>query len=125
MNEEMNMNYMRELVTKYKEEVSPLLPYLHWLEQQAGNDNSTQYDGGEAAATTMSFPIFDGTLLNFVKEANKTSLMEKNYLYVYSRNSIKTPKDEKAVIEKATIQDWNILCGILTRYVRGGMTQSY
>ena len=74
---------------------------------------------------TMSFPIFDGTLLSFIKEAGNTSFMDKNYVYVYSRLGLKTPEDEKKVIESATIQEWNVLCGILTRYVQGGMTQSY
>ena len=48
-----------------------------------------------------------------------------NYVYVYSRLGLKTPEDEKQAIERATIQEWNVLCGILTRYVLGGMTQSY
>ena len=117
--------YLQELSTKYKEELTPLLRYLHWLEQTAGNDNSTQYDGGDNASGTMKFPIFDGTLLSFVREVDKTSFMDRNYLYVYSRLGLKTPADERRVIESAGIQEWNVLCGILTRYVRGGMTQSY
>ncbi len=125
MTGELDKKYLQELSAKYKEELTPLLRYLFWLEQHAGNDNSTQYDGGENASKTMAFPIFDGTLLSFIKEADKTSFMDKNYVYVYSRLGLKTPMDEKQAIERAQIQDWNVLCGILTRYVRGGMTQSY
>lgn len=125
MTGEMDKKYLQELSSKYKEELTPLLRYMYWLEQNAGNDNSTQYDGGDNALGTMKFPIFDSTLLSFVKEADKTSFMDRNYLYVYSRLGLKTPMDEKHAIEKATIQEWNVLCGILTRYIRGGMTQSY
>ena len=122
---EMDKAYMRELAGKYKQELTPLLRYLSWLEQNAGKNLTKSYDGGEDASRTMSFPIYDSTLLSFIKEANKSSFMDKNYAYVYSRNNIKTPIDERRLIEKASMQDWNILCGILTRYVRGGMTQSY
>lgn len=125
MNGEVDKQYLRELSEKYKAELTPLFRYLHWLEQNAGVDNSTSYDGGEQASRTMSFPIFDSTLLSFVKEADKTSFMDKNYVYVYRRLGLKTPEDERRVIATAGIQEWNVLCGILTRYVRGGMTQSF
>ncbi len=125
MTGETDKKYLQELSVKYKEELTPLLRYLHWLEQTAGNDNSTRYDGGDNAAGTMKFPIFDGTLMNFVREVDRTSFMDRNYVYVYSRLGLKTPADERSAIEKAGIQEWNVLCGILTRYVRGGMTQSY
>lgn len=125
MNGEQDKKYLRELSAKYKEELTPLLRYLRWLEDHAGMDNSTNYDGGEQAGRTMSFPIFDSTLLSFIKEANNTSFMDPNYVYVYSRLGLKTPVEERRVIENAEIAEWNVLCGILTRYVRGGMTQSY
>lgn len=125
MNGEMDKAYMRELATKYKQELTPLLRYLSWLEQNAGNKMSTTYNGLENGNNTMSFPIYDSTLLSFIKEASKTSFMDKNYAYIYSRYNLKTPEQERALIEKATMQDWNVLCGILTRYVKGGMTQSY
>lgn len=125
MTGETDKKYLQEMSKKYKQELTPLLGYFHWLEQNAGIDSSTQYDGGESAGRTMSFPIFDSTLLNFIREAQQTSFMDNNYVYVYSRLGLTTPADEKKVIEQATIADWNVLCGILTRYVKGGMTQSY
>lgn len=125
MTGEMDKVYMRELAAKYKQELTPLLRYLSWLETNAGKNMTTSYDGGENSKSTMSFPVYDSTLLGFIKEASKSSFMDKNYAYIYSRHNIKTPIDERRLIEKATLNDWNILCGILTRYVRGGMTQSY
>lgn len=125
MTGEMDRMYLQELAQKYKIELTPLLRYHNWLEQNAGVDNTTQYKGGENAGKTMAFPVFDGTLLSFIREAQQTSFMDNNYVYVYSRLGLKTPEDEKRVIAQATIQEWNVLCGILTRYVKGGMTQSY
>ena len=72
----------------------------------------------------MSFPVYDGTLLRFVKEASRTKLMDKNYRYVYTRNHIRTPEDERRVIRAAELKDWDILRGILSRYVLGGMTKA-
>lgn len=125
MSGELDKDYMHELVEKYKQELTPLLRYYSWLEKNAGNNLSTTYDGNENGNHTMSFPIYDSTLLSFIKEAAKTSFMDKNYAYIYSRYGLKTPQEERKAIEKATIQEWNVLCGILTRYVQGGMTQSY
>ncbi len=122
---EMDKAYMRELAGKYKLELSPLLRYMHWLEQNAGKNLTTSYKASEDGMSTMSFPVYDSTLLSFIKEAGKTSFMDKNYAYIYSRYRIQTPQQERDLIEKATMQEWNVLCGILTRYVRGGMTQSY
>ncbi len=122
---EMDKAYMRELAGKYKVELSPLLRYMHWLEQNAGKNLTTSYNAGEDGMSTMSVPVYDSTLLSFIKEAGKTSFMDKNYAYIYSRYRIQTPQQERDLIDKATMQEWNVLCGILTRYVRGGMTQSY
>lgn len=118
-------DYMRGLAEKNKQELMPLLRYLDWFERNKGVKGSTNYNGTENGNHTMSFPIYDSTLLSFVKEAGKTALMDKNYMYVYSRLHLQTPEEERKAIERATLQDWNVLCGILTRYVRGGMTQSY
>ena len=117
--------YMREKAQGFKQELVPLLRYYTWLENTAGGKASTNYNGQENGNNTLSFPIYDSTLLSFVKEAAKTSFMDKNYQYVYSRNRISTPEQERAAIEKAKIQDWHILCGIFTKYVQGGMTKAY
>lgn len=118
-------DYMRNLAEKYKQELAPLLRYLDWLQKSQGTKGSTNYNGTENGNNTISFPIYDSTLLGFVKEAGKTTLMDKNYVYVYSRLHLQTPEDERQAIKRASLQEWNVLCGILTRYVRGGMTQSY
>lgn len=125
MDQNKDVIYMRGVALEYKKELLPLLRYLPYLEERSGFDPSTNYGGQENGNNTLSFPIFDGTLLSFVKEAGQTSFMDKNYSYVYSRNRINTPEDERKLIASATINEWGILCGILTRYVRGGMTKAY
>jgi hypothetical protein len=101
----------------------PLLKYLPWFESKLGSSVSSQYSGADIASSSISFPVYDGTLLNFVRQAEKTSLMNRNYSYVYTRNRIKTHDDERAMIEKAGIGEWDILCGILSKYVLGGKTK--
>lgn len=120
----MDQEYMRDMAKQYKEELTPLLRYLPWLEEHAGMKTGSEYDGHADGNTTMSFPIYDSTLLGFVKEAGKSGFMDRNYAYVYSRRQLKTPADERKAIEAATMREWNVLCGILSRYVLGGNTKA-
>ncbi|MDE7251686.1 MAG: hypothetical protein K2O32_01910 [Acetatifactor sp.] len=71
----------------------------------------------------MSFPVYESTLLSFVKEAKKTSFMDRNYRYIYTRNRIQTHEDERKMIQNAGIKEWDLLCGILSKYVLGGQTK--
>lgn len=116
--------YMKEKALEYKKELLPLLRYMRYFMERTGEDPSTNYEGQENGNNTLSFPIYDATLLAFVKEASKTSFMDKNYSYIYSWHRIRSAEDERKLIEKATITEWNVLCGILTNYVQGGMTRS-
>lgn len=120
---EQDMEYRRQLVQEYREAVMPLMRYLPWLMQNKGNTVSKTYSGQGIEETSITFPVYDTTLLRFVKDASATSLMDKNYRYIYTRNHIKTPEEERKAIEKATLKEWNILCGILSYYVLGGKTK--
>ena len=106
---------------EYKKTLKPLLRYLPWLEQTSGGEVSKNYNG---ETTVMSFPVYDGTLMSFVRELSKTSFMDRNYRYVYTRNRILNHDDERRFIEKATIKEWDMLCGILSKYVLGGQTRA-
>ncbi|MCR5311435.1 MAG: DUF6508 domain-containing protein [Lachnospiraceae bacterium] len=108
---------------EYREDVEKLLKYLPWLEQKAGNIVSRIYDEDGLSGTTISFPVYDSTLMNFINEATASGLMDDNYHYAYSRNSIHNVADEKAAIERATVADSEVLTGILSRYVLGGRTK--
>lgn len=114
----------RQQVEQYKQALLPLLRYLPWLEKSVGTKVSRNFDGGDVGEKVMGFPVYDGTLMNFVKEAGNSIFMDRNYRYVYTRNHIITHKDERRAIENATIREWGILCGILSKYVLGGRTKA-
>lgn len=112
--------YRQKLIAEYKEMVLPLLKYLAWFEQNAGNGVCSTYSGEEMSDTTLPFPVYNGTVMSFVKEAAKSPLMYKNYQYVYTRNAIRNHDDERRVIKRADLKDWDVLRAILSRYVLGG-----
>ena len=76
---EQSSEYREQLLESYKQAVRPLLPYLPWLEQSAGKRASSIYSGQDIGVNSVSFPVYDGTLLNFVREATKSPLMDRNY----------------------------------------------
>lgn len=117
---EQGIEYRQQVIEGYKQTVMPLLRYLPWLEQKSGTSVSTLYNGADIAEHSVTFPVYDGTLMNFVREAAKTSLMDKNYRYTYTRYHIRNHEDERRLIARAGWKEWNILCGILSRYVLGG-----
>ena len=120
---EQDVAYIQQLMQTYKQTVLPLLRYLPWLEQNAGKTASSIYGGQDIAEHSVAFPVYDGTLLHFVREASKSSLMDRNYSYVYTRNHIRNHEDERIVIKNAGWKEWNLLQGILSKYVLGGMTK--
>ncbi len=121
---EQDKEYMQQLMEKNRELLTPLLPFLPWLAQNAGKSARDERREGRAPENSLSFPIYDGHLMSFVKEAAKSPLMDKNYPYVYTRNRIKTHADERKVIAAATWKDWDVLRGILSKYVIGGRVKA-
>lgn len=121
---EQKMDYRQRLVQDYKQAVLPLLRYLPWLEQMAGKSAGGFYQDPEFSEHSMSIPVYDATLMGFVREAQRSSLMDRNYRYIYTRNGIKTHNDERRIIAAAELKDWEILAGILSKYVMGGQTKS-
>ena len=119
-----NSEYRQQLMSEYKQAVVPFLRYLPWFEKNAGQTGSTFYEGSDSTAGTMHFPVYDSTLMSFVKEISKSPLMDRNYSYIYTRNRIKTHEDERRFITSAELNDWGILRGILSKYVLGGMTKA-
>lgn len=107
----------------YRADVELLVTYIPWLESKVGQVVSKAYEGDETAKSTFSFPVYDTMLLNFVNDASRTGLMDDNYSYTYSQYFIKNHEDELKAIEGADIKHVDILCGILSKYVKGGMTK--
>lgn len=108
-----------EFLREYKSDILALSVYIPYFTSKGAKDVSKDYDG-EYGASSLNFPVFDSMLLAFVKKAQKTKLMDRNYPYVYSRNNIRTHDDERRVIAFATIRDIGKLRGILSRYVLEG-----
>ncbi len=111
----------QEMVDKYRPDVEKLAKYTDYLAQKAGGGVSSEYkpEGGR----TVNFPVYDSNLLRFVREADSTIFMDKNYPYVYSRNGIRTYQDELALIEKTDIMNMANIGGVLSHYIIGGRTK--
>lgn len=112
-----------EIVKKYKPDVERLLPYVSYFEKMSGLSSSSTFNEDGLSEHSLAFPVYDSTLLRFVKDAENSIFMDRNYRYVYTRNHIKTYQDELAAIEKCTIQQLETIGGILSNYVYGGRTK--
>ncbi len=116
-------NLREQLIAEYQTDAAKLLRYLPWMSKKTGADVSTMYTGDENNKV-IPIPVFDSTLLAFMKEAEKTNLVDRNYPYVYSRNHIKTHEDEIRILKNAKITDIKIIKGIISKYVLGGKTKA-
>ena len=113
----------QELMQHYRSDIQLLARYIPWLESKRGQEVSNDYHSESSVSTSFSFPVYDGTLLSFVKDVQRTSLTDRNYHYVYSRNHIETIADEYVQIDRTNVQDMSILIGILSKYILGGRTK--
>ncbi|MBQ9590841.1 MAG: hypothetical protein IJR29_11755 [Butyrivibrio sp.] len=116
-----NENSVEDIVSRYRPEVSKLVPYLNWLKEKCGSEVAQSYSNSDLKS--MPFPVYDSNLLAFVKTAQTTNLLDRNYVYVYTRNHLNSAKDELAFIQKAEIRDMDDLAGILSKYILSGMTK--
>lgn len=110
-----------EVVNNYKEDVVKLCKYLNYLDVKQGEKMYRNYENQETP--TMKFPVYDSTLLSFIKVAQTTKFINKNYVYTLSRKKLKTPEDEIKFIKSAQIMDMQALGDILSKYVLKGMTK--
>ncbi len=112
-----------QLVAEYKDTVMVLAGYLPYFEKKSGESVMSSYVPEHAIETTMRIPTYDSTLLSFVKEAEKTCFINRNYDYVYRKYAMRTPKDELRMIERATIHDMDVFGAILSKYIIRGRTR--
>ncbi len=115
--------YRQQVVNEYKPDVQKLLRYLPWLEEKVSQNVAENFEGAGIAENSISFPVYDGTLMSFVKEVQRTNLLDRNYVYVYSRHQIRTVNDELRIIGRCGITEMDVLKGILSKYIMGGMTK--
>lgn len=121
--EKEDIAYRQQIVDEYKPDVEKLVRYLPWLEEKAGKKVSETFEGSGIKESSITFPVYDSTLMSFIKEVQRTKLLDRNYVYVYSRNRIRTVADELRLIDRSGIRDMDVLRGILSKYVMGGMTK--
>lgn len=121
---ELDIDVRKNLIRQYQPDAKRLMRYISWLETKRGGDVMKSFEGEGVEKTTFTFPVYDSTLLSFLKTARETQFITRNYQYVYNRNRIKNTEQEKRAIGSATLRDIALLSGILSRYVLGGMTKS-
>ena len=113
----------REIVEKYTQRIEPFFKYIPWLEKVSGSKSASVYNGQGIGEHSMSFPVYDSTLMGFVKELAKSEMMNRNYAYLYSWNRMRTVDDELKFIDKASLYEIDVLEAILSKYTLGGMTK--
>ena len=119
-----DIQFRLELAKKYRSQVEPFFRYIPWFQQKSGKKAYTNYYGEGFKETSMQIPVYEGTLMSFVKEMSKTELMDRNYRYVCNRYHLNTITDEITAISKAELADFEMLTALMTKYVMGGMTKS-
>ena len=68
----------------------------------------------------MPVPVYDSTLLSFVKEAKSTRFMNRNYVYTFSRYNLRKTQDELNLIADCTLLEVDVLGDILSKYILKG-----
>lgn len=109
-----------EIIICYKEDVLRLLKYMPWLEKSSGGATSRMYAGDGIDKSSMTVPVYDSTLLSFIKEIKATDFINRNYVYTFSKYRMRTASDELRVIDACSLQEVTVLGDILSKYVLRG-----
>ena len=113
-----------EVIERYFPDVKKLREYIPYLEKLCGQRGSDTFNQDGLSQHSLVFPVYDSNLLRFVKEAENTIFMNRNYHYSYSKFRMKSVDDELKVIKNCTILQMDVLGDILSKYVLGGRTKS-
>ena len=116
-------NLKEQIIEEYKDDLLRLLKYLPFLEKKGGKDVQDYYEG-DGENKVIPVPVYDSTLLGFVKEARNTKFMYRNYPYVYRRWKMPDANAERIAMESATLRDIDLFRGIISKYVLGGQTRA-
>lgn len=115
--------YLEELMQKYRGKSENLLRYIPYFEQKLGQKNYDIYEADGEIKNSVSIPVYDSTLLAFVKEVQKTGLVDRNYVYVLSNYGIRRAQDELPTVARAEFKDIGVIYAVMAKYVLGGMTK--
>ncbi len=113
-----------QIIEDYREDLDRLLRYLPYFENKSGKDVQNFYEG-DGENKVIPVPVYDSTLLAFVREAGNTKFMNRNYPYAYRRWRMPDANAERIAMESANIRDIDLFRGILSRYVLEGRRKSY
>ncbi len=121
---EQETEYLRKIMTENKRKLEPLIRYLPWLKNATERSTVSTYSSDGLGERSVPFPVYDSTLMAFIRAAQGSGLMNRNYPYVYSRKGLRTHDDERKLIDNADWRSWDDVLGILSKYVLGGQTRS-
>ena len=113
-----------QIIDLYFPDVKKLREYLPYLEKIGGRSGSNTFNQNGLSEHSITFPVYDSNLMRFVKEAETSVFMNRNYHYSYSKYRMKTPEDELKVISNCNIQQMNVIGDIMSKYVLGGRTKA-
>lgn len=117
------MTQAQAFVSKYRPDITKLYRYVSYFIDKKGKDVANDYDG-KLGHSSLKFPVYDGTLMSFIKEARQTVFMDRNYIYAYRKRRITTPREEEAAIARVTIKDIDFLNAVLSKYIMEGMRKT-
>ncbi len=120
----MDANLPEQIIEEYKDDLDRLLRYLPYLENKGAKDVSDFYEG-DGENKVIPVPVYDSTLLAFVKEAGNTKFMNRNYPYAYRKWRMPDANAERIAMGSANIRDIDLFRGILSKYVLEGRRKSY
>ncbi len=122
---ELTNEYKEQTKKDYMEKLTPLFRYIPYLKEKEGAKTSGLYSDNNIGDHSITVPVYDGTVLAFVKEAQKTGLMDRNYVYAYQKAHARNAADERLYIAGATFLDLDVVIAIMAKYVLGGMTKGF
>ena len=120
---ESNLESIEKIISENKSSMEKLLPYVDWLTANVKKTVMNTYGEDGVAENSVQFPVYDSTLMSFVRTCNATGKMDRNYVYTFSKNRLRTVQDELRFIEKAQMQQFQDLWNILARYIIKGNTK--
>ncbi len=113
----------KELVDEYKDIVTSLSKFIPWLEMKQGQNSMSNFVP-QNAGLSLSIPRYDGMVIELVKALEASGKMNRNYPYIYRNNKIYDVNDEISMIHRATINDMDIIFGILSNYIIQGRVKA-
>ena len=116
-------DYINGVQSDMIDKLRPLFEYIPYLKQKEGYNTRSLLEGDSAPKDSIPVPVYDSKVLAFVKDAQKTGLINKNYVYAYRKMDISSPHDERLAISDCKFADIDRVIAIMSKYVLGGMTK--